>query len=318
MIRRTPLLTASLIAASLPCITVAQSLSIVTAPAGSYIHSAGSAIAKVVTEKTKLKVVLQAQAGIGFEEVDSGAGDFNLSNAFDGTFYATGTGEYQGKGPKPAIRRVAALMPYRVAIFVRNDSSIRNLSDLKGKRISSEFVAMKTIARMVGGHLANAGLTWADVVGVPAPNPSRQVEDFMSGKVDAFFFAFGAGAVKQASASVGGIRALDADTSPEAVKRLQELMPGAYVVSVAPGPGLDGISRPTSVVAFDMVMFTNVKVSDESVYRMVKAIYENKGELAASFPPFGQFNPQDMAKPIEAVPAHPGALRFYREVGLSK
>src|SRR5881396_4232730 len=112
---------------------VAQTIGIVTTPAGSFSNSAGQAIAKVLVDKAKLRTVVQAQASTGFDEVESGSADFNLTNSFDGTFYTTGTGEYQGQGAKPTMRYAGALIPYRVAMHVRADSPIRTIADLKGK-----------------------------------------------------------------------------------------------------------------------------------------------------------------------------------------
>jgi TRAP transporter TAXI family solute receptor len=300
------------------CAAQAQTVGIVTTPAGSFSNSAGQAIAKVLVDKAKLRAVVQAQASTGFEEVESGAGDFNVSNSFDATFYTTGTGEYQGQGAKPAMRNAGSLIPYRVAMHVRADSPIKGIGDLKGKRVSSEFNAQKTIARIVEAHLANAGLGYKDVVGVPAPNVVRQAEDFMSGRVDVMFFALGSAAIKQAHASVGGVRVLEVDTSPEAMKRVQALLPGAYVMQVAPHPSIEGVAKPTNLVAFDMVLITNAKVAEDVVYRAVKALHENKQDLMATFPPFAIFQPQNMAKTVQGVQMHPGALKFYKEAGLLK
>jgi TRAP transporter TAXI family solute receptor len=296
----------------------AQTIGFVTTPAGSFSNSAGQAIAKVVVEKSKLRAIVQAQASTGFEEIDSGTGDFNVSNSFDATFFATGTGEYQGQGPHPAMRYVGSLIPYRVAMHVRADSSIKTIGDLKGKRVSSDFNAQKTIARIIEAHLANAGLGFSDVIRVPAPNVVRQAEDFMSGKVDVMFFALGSPQVKQAHASVGGVRVLEVNTAPDAIKRVQALLPGAYVIQVGTTPPMEGISKPTSLVAFDMTLVTNAKVSEDVVYRVTKALHENKQELAATFPPFLLFQPQNMAKPLEGLAFHPGAAKYYREVGLMK
>ena len=296
----------------------AQTIGIVTTPAGSFSNSAGQAMAKVLVDKARLRAVVQAQASTGFEEVETGAADFSVSNSFDGTFYATGSGDYQGQGAKPTIRYAAALIPYRVAMHVRADSSIKSIADLKGKRVSSDFNAQKTIGRIIEAHLANAGLTWNDVTRVPTPNVVRQAEDFMSGKVDVLFFALGSAAIKQANASVGGIRVLEVDTSPEAMKRSQALLPGAYVIQVTPHPSIEGVAKPTSLIAFDMVLVTNAKVKDDVVYRTVKALHDNKADLVATFPPFALFNPQNMAKPLQGVQFHPGAEKFYREAGLLK
>ena len=296
----------------------AQTVGIVTTPAGSFSNSAGQAIAKVLVDKAKLRAVVQAQASTGFDEVETGAADFNLTNSFDGTFYTTGTGEYQGQGAKPTMRYAGALIPYRVAMHVRADSPIRTIADLKGKRVSSEFNAQKTIARIIEAHLANAGLTWKDVNGVPSPNVVRQAEDFMSGKVDVMFFALGSAAIKQANAAVGGVRVLEVDTAPAAIKRAQALIPGAYVIQVAPHPSIEGVSKPTNLIAFDMVLMTNAKVKDDVVYRTVKALHDNKQDLVATFPPFALFQPQTLAKPLQDVRFHRGAEKFFKEAGLLK
>jgi len=296
----------------------AQTIGIVTTPAGSFSNSAGQAIAKVLVEKAKLRAIVQAQASTGFEEVESGSADFNVSNSFDATFFATGTGEYQGLGQHPVMRYAGALIPYRVAMHVRADSSIKTIGDLKGKRVSSDFNAQKTIARIIEAHLANAGLGYNDVVRVPAPNVVRQAEDFMSGKVDVMFFALGSSQIKQAHASVGGVRVLEIDTAPDAFKRVQALLPGAYTVQVGTTPPMEGISKPTNLVAFDMVLITSAKVSDDIVYRVAKALHDGKQDLVATFPPFGLFQPQNMAKPLMSLEMHPGAAKYYKEIGLLK
>ncbi len=309
----------------LACVTLAlltvpasaQTLSMVTTPAGSFSNSAGAALAKVTVDKGKLRMVVQPQATSGYEEVESGGAEFNVGNSFDATFFATGTGEYEGQGVHKNLRHVATLMPYRVAMHVRADSDIKTLADLKGRRVSSGFNAQKTIGRIIEAHLANAGLTMRDVQGVPAPNVVRAAEDFKSGKVDVLFFAIGAGSLKEAAASVGGVRVLPIDDSPEALARMQKILPGSYVLTVNPSPALDGISQPTKLTAFDMVLNSSAAVSDEIVGRVARTIYENKADLAATFPPFGLFVPERMAKPNPDVEAHPGAVKFYREIGIA-
>jgi TRAP transporter TAXI family solute receptor len=201
-------------------------------------------------------------------------------------------------------------------MHVRADSSINKICDLKGKRVSSDFNAQKTIGRIIAAHLANCGLSYKDVTGVPAPNVARQGEDFKSGKVDVMFFALGAPQVKEAAAALGGLRVLEVDTSPAAVKRMQEFLPGSYTVTVEPGPNADGVTKPTNIVAFDMNLNSSAKVSDDVIYRVTKALYEGKKELVETFPPFGIFNPQAMAKPQIGIEFHPGAIKFYQEAKL--
>jgi TRAP transporter TAXI family solute receptor len=294
----------------------AQTVSISTTPAGSFTNSAGVAMAKVISEKTKVHAITAAQAQQGHVPVNFGAAEFGMSNSFDATFYVTGTGEYQGQGEHKNLRLVASLIPYRVAMHVRADSDIKTLKDLKGKRVSSGFNAQKTIKRIISAHLANAGLSYKDVVEVLTPNVSGSAKDFTAGKTDVLFFALGSAAVKQAAATVGGLRVLPIDTSPEAVQRVEDVLPGAYVIEVKPSPAIEGLSGPTKVVAFDMVFFANPKVPDDVVYQVTKALHDNKKDLTATFRPFGGFDPSKMAKPVKALTFHPGAVKYYREIGL--
>lgn len=294
----------------------AQTISISTTPAGSFTNSAGAALAKVIGEKTKLHALIQAQARQGHGPVHDGTADFGVSNSFDLTFFVTGTGDYKKEGPRGNIRVIGSLIPFRVAMHVRKDSDIKSLKDLKGKRVSSGFNAQKTIGRIITAHLANAGLTYNDVIGVKTPNVRSSAHDFIAGKVDTLFFAVGSGAVKQAAAKVGGLRILPVDTSPAALARTQELMPGAYLLEVKPARNIEGLSKPTKLVAFDMVFFANPKMSDDVVYQVTKAIHEGKGALAKTFRPFGLFDPSKMAKPVKGTQFHPGAIKYYKEIGL--
>lgn len=295
----------------------AQVVSVVTTPAGSFTNSSGAAIAKVLIDHGKLRAIVQAQAANGLESVASGTGTFGLSNSFDTTFFVEGSRYYKDEGPHKTVRAVASLVPYRVGLFVRASSDIKSIADLRGKHVSSGFNAQKTIGTIIEAHLANGGLTYADVQQVPAPNVVRAAEDFNSGKVDVLFFAIGSAAIKQAAATVGGLRILPLDTSPAALKRMEDVMPGAYTVHVEPAPNLDGIAKPTDLIAFDMVMYTRADVAEDTIYRATKALYENKAALVATFPPFAQFDPKHMAKVVKDVPFHPGALKFYKEAGLA-
>src|SRR5665213_3272751 len=82
---------------------MAQTISVVTTPAGSYTNAAGAAIAKVLIDKGGLHAIVQAQAALGLIAVAGGVAEFGMSNNFDTTFYANGTGDYQGQPPRKNI-----------------------------------------------------------------------------------------------------------------------------------------------------------------------------------------------------------------------
>jgi len=314
---RAQAIVAGALAFSLATPAAAQTISIVTIPTGTFSHSASVAMAKVIAEKTKMRTVIQPQAQAAVVPVAAGIAEFGVGNSFDTTFYVTGTGDYEGEAKHPNLRLVASMLPYRVAMHVRADSSIKTIADLKGKRVGSGFNAQKTIGRIIEAHLANAGLTYKDVQGVLTPNVSRAADDFIAGKTDVLFFAIGSAQVKQAAATVGGLRVLPIDDSPAALARMQTILPGSYVITMQPQPGIDGIAEPTKIVAFDMVLFSNDSVPEKIVYDVTRALHEGKQDMTGTFKPFAVFQPDQMAKPVKDVSFHPGALKYYREIGLA-
>lgn len=297
-------------------IVYAQVIGIMTTPPGSFTHSAGSAIAKVIVEKLGLNATVQPGATRPFGAIDAGLAVFSLANASDLSLAFLGVEEYQDQGPRKNLRMAATLMPMWVALHVRKDSNIKSIKDLKGKRVPSGFHAQKAIARAIQAQLANAGLTYDDVKQVPSPNVARSAEDFGNGKTDVLFFALGSAAVLEVSSKVGGLRVLPIDDSPEAVARMKKIIPELYISEVTPAPNLEGITAPTKVATQDNVLFTHAKAPEEIVYKVVKAIYENKEDLIASFAAFKNFSPKRMATPIREVNYHPGAIKFYKEVGI--
>ena len=115
--------------------------------------------------------------------------------------------------------------------------------------------------------LASAGLTEADVKPVLVPNVVRSADDFMAGNADMFSFAFGGPKVKEADATVGGIRALEIDEA--ACRRRRKIMPWAYLTQVGPGPIFTGVEKPMKVYSFDNVLITSAKVPDDFIYKIL-------------------------------------------------
>jgi len=184
---------------------------------------------------------------------------------------------------------------------------------LKGQRASRTIAARPTPRQTMTGLLANGGLTWKDIVGVPAPTVPRSAQDFIAGKTDVLYFALGSALVIQASAKVGGLRVLQLDDSPEALKRLTDYVPGSTIEVVQPGKGREGLDVPTKVLRNTMIINTNTKVSDETVYQVLKAIHDHKQQLVSTFPGLRGFEPTKMYAPVPGMEYHPGAIKFFKE-----
>jgi TRAP transporter TAXI family solute receptor len=315
---RTALMTAAAVMAAATLITSpasAQTFGIGTGKQGFWTYSAGAAIAKVATDNG-LNLRIQPYGGTSayVPAVNAKEIEFGLANELETNYAITGRVIYEGK-PQPEVRIVAILAPLYSVLYVRKDSPIKTIPDLKGKRVPSDFVSQRVLDVLVQGTLANGGLSYADVQKVPVPNVVGGANEFAEGKADTFMFALGAGAVAETDAKVGGVRVLPIDPSKEAMDRMRKFIPVAYATRLEPRKGLVGILEPTMVYAYDYLLLANSKVPDDVVYRLTKALHGNKDALAASFPALRDFDPKRMAKDTAPVQFHPGAIKFYQEVG---
>jgi TRAP-type uncharacterized transport system substrate-binding protein len=92
-------------------------------------------------------------------------------------------------------------------------------------------------------------------------------------------------------------------------------MPYAYIKLVNPSPAFVGLDGPTNLMAYDYLVAVGAHVKDDTVYRIAKAMYENKPKLAESLRAFGGWDPQSIAKEMPAS-FHPGSVKFFKEKGL--
>lgn len=295
----------------------AQTLSIGSNPQGSLAYSTAAGIAKVATEATNLKVRVIPQGGpvVTLPLVNSGEMDFSISLSIPAAFAAQGRAMFKKSGKQPNVRVVAALFPLHLGFYVRNDSPIKTIADLKGKRLGDKYPKQRVIKLTGSAKLATAGLTYKDIIGVPVPNGVRQVDDFMAGKIDAVTFSLTSGKTAQAHAKVGGIRVLSLPKTAASEKAMQKVAPGSHIATIMPNPAYPGVMGPTNIFAAPFLLMAAAKTSDEAVYKVVKAVFENKKKLVTTHKAFNGMKPKAMHTDV-GVPYHPAALRFYKEQGM--
>jgi len=284
----------------------AQTFGFATMQPGTLNHTSGSAVAKVLKEKANLNVVIQPTAGesVLIPIVSRGEAEFGIANIFE---------VEAAKASSPNLRLIGSLHPLRGAFWVRKDTNMRTMADLKGKRVGMGYSAMRTIDPMVKAILSTGGLTEKDVTPVLIPNVIRGADDFASGAADMFFFAFGAPKVREVDATVGGIRALEI---PEgSIAEAQKVLPQGYLSPAAPNPFFVGVEKPMPVYTWDNMIFTNATVKDDVVYKMIETLEANKGELVSIQPALREFSAAALYKKYD-IPYHPGALKYFKDKGI--
>lgn len=309
------------------CVAEASAQQVVgfaTNPQGTVGFSTGTAVAKIVTEKSG-GVVARVEPRGGSTAyipiINRGEIEFGFANVLEVQYAFTGTGTFEGK-PNPNIRLVGVMYPLRTGLAVVADAGVKSIQDLhklKGKRIAAEFATLTIIATYIEGALANGNLSYADFRKVPVSDFSKGMSALGEGTVDITLISVGAGDAQKVNVELrsrGGFRYVDLDDSPEALARFNKIMPGAEIVRIDPSPALPGVPEPTRIMQIAYVLLTHEKTSDDLVYRTVKALADNKPDLVAAMPAFNGFNRDRMA-PKHPVAYHPGAVKFYREAGIT-
>src|SRR5499433_2683722 len=286
----------------------AQTYGFATLQPGTLNHTTASAVAKVLKEKAGLNVLVQPTAGdqVIVPMVARGEAEIGMSTAME-------VHAGLAKGFKE-LRIIAAAHALRVGFFVRKDSDIRTLADLKGKRVPYGFSAMRALEPTVRAMLATADLSEKDIKPVLVPNVIRSADDFASGAADAFYFAFGAPKVREVDVTVGGIRMTE--ISEQGMAEARKIERWGYLTEVAPGPVFIGVEKPMKIYSFDNLFFTNTKTSDDFVYRFLDTLLKNKDDLIAVQPVLREFSAEFAYKQYE-VPYHPGALKYFKEKNIA-
>jgi TRAP transporter TAXI family solute receptor len=287
----------------------AQTFGFATLQAGSLNHTSAAAIAKILKDKAGMNVLVQPTSGdtVILPMVDRGEADFGNGNIFE----MHNAFEGQGPGGKLANLRIIGVMhTLRTGFWVRKDSDMYKVADLKGKRVGWGFSAMPTIGRLAHAMIATGGLTEKDIKPVPVPNVIRGADDFVNGAADTYEFAFGAPKVREVDASVGGTRFLEIDEKlmPEARKFFK----WAYLTDIKPGPIFIGVTKPMKTFSFDNMIFANAKVKDEVVYKVLDTMTKYKKELMQIQPVLIGFSAENSYKTYD-VPYHPGALKYFKD-----
>ncbi len=164
--------------------------------------------------------------------------------------------------------------------------------------------------------LANAGMTLDDVKAVPVPNFPRMWNSFKQGTTDATIVVVGSKTNREMDATLkGGVRFISFDQGK--LGGMQNWMPGMYLTEVKPSPKLPGVEGPTNVMTYDYTFFASTATKDATVYEAVKTLHKSEKQLLATGPFWRGFHGGRMANKVD-VPFHPGAIKFYKEIGIWK
>ncbi|WP_167591625.1 TAXI family TRAP transporter solute-binding subunit [Jiella endophytica] len=291
----------------------AQTLGLGTTQGGA-TGQIGTALAQVISTKSDLQVIPQVSANTSqyIPLLDTGRLELAIAN-YPQTYYAmTGTG--MSTRPAKNLRLVATLMPFLAALVSSEKSGIDSYAAIKGHKVP-RYPENSLGDFVVRACLAAGGLTYDDVTSVPIANFPQQYQAFKDGRIDVSIATVGSEPTFDLEASVGDIQFLKVPA--EALPKVQESLPGAYLEDVPANDKLPGLDKPTTVLAYDYLLFANADVDDATVGKVAKAIYEGGDYLKSTGPLWKDFDPKQIGKKAD-IPYHPGAIAFFKEAGIAE
>jgi hypothetical protein len=297
----------------------AETVGFATLPPGAINNVQAQVIAKVAQAHSNLKIRVIPYRGGGAVAgaVNTRRAEIGISDIVEMTDASTGGGQFKGRA-MPNLRIAFRVLAFPLGIFVRKDSPIQTVAQLRGKRFATEWTAFPNSIPLSNGIMATGGISLKDVKGVPTANIIRGANDFKAGKTDAFIFAVGAPKVAEVNSAVGGIRILPIANTPEALKAVKSVRPDYFLITLPARMPFVGVLKPTTVMASDLIIYVGAHVKDATVYKFVKAVYNHKDELVKGHPSFRGHVPKLMAKQFTVAKYHPGAIKFFKEIGIWK
>jgi uncharacterized protein len=288
-----------------------RSIAIGTNPAGTGAHALGSGLAAVASKATSVTGKVQPYNGPNawVTLLDNGELEFGIMNILDAKMAATGTGNYKKAHPSIRVAQ-GGVFPFTVALVVRDKSDIKQVSDLKGKRMAWDFGGHAISQTLQSAMLKIGGVKGSDVTQVRFSNLNEAVRAVAEGKVDSSIVAVGIGLVEEVNA-MEPIRFLNLPNTEADNKFLGQY--GVTIVKASPSTGIKG---ETHVLGYPLHLVTSTKVSERTVYTMVKTWWENLDELRTLHPLFKRWKKEHQALTNFTVPYHSGAIKFYKEVGV--
>lgn len=283
--------------------------------AGTY-YPIGGLIANAISEPPRL--VLSAVASNGslanVNSIVGGALESGFSQA-DVAFWAfTGTGVFDGRPKVAELRSIANLYPESVHVVVRKSAGAKSIAELKGKKVSIDEPGSGTLIN-AKAILAAHGIGDRDYT-AEFLKPNQAAEKMKDGSVDAFFFTGGypAAAISELASTGAGIDILP--VTGAAAEKLVKDMPFFAADEIPAGTYKDVGAVKTVAVGAHWV--TSSRISDETVYAVVKGLWSDKTRAALDS---GHAKGKSIRKEtalagLLGVPLHAGAERFYKEAGL--
>lgn len=308
------------ILAALPGASMAQQkfVTIGTGGVTGVYYAAGGAICRLLNKDRKahgIRCSVESTGGSSYNVNTIKAGELDFGAAQSDVHYQAfkGVGPFKDAGEFKELRSVFSIHPEPFTVLARKEANITKFDDFKGKRFnvgnpgSGTRASMEQLLGAMGWKLTDFAL--ASELKADEHGPA-----LCDNKIDGFFYGVGhpSANIQDPTTTCGA--KLVSLTGPAVDKLVAE---NPYFAKATIPAGLyNNNPQATETYGVLATLVSSSKVDSETVYQLVKAVYENFDEFKKLHPAFANLDQKAMIKNGNSAPLHDGAAKYYKEKGL--
>jgi TRAP transporter TAXI family solute receptor len=283
-------------------------------------YAVGGAVCRLLNKDRKahgIRCSVESTGGSAFNvnTIRAGELDFGLTQSDVQYNALKGLTPFKDAGPYTDLRAVYSVHPEPFTVVARKEINATKFEDLKGKRVnvgnpgSGTRSSMDELLIALGWKITDFSL--ASELKADEHGPA-----LCDNKIDAFFYGVGhpSANIQDPTTSCGA--KLVSITGP-AVDKLVAANP-YYAKATIPGGMYANNPQDTQTYGVLATLVTSAKTTDDVVYQLVKATFDNFEEFKKLHPAFANLKAEQMVKNGLSAPLHPGAVKYYKEKGWLK
>lgn len=280
-------------------------------------YPTGGAICRLVNKGRKehnIRCSVESTGGSVYNTrtIRQGELDFGVVQSDVQSAGLAGTGSFAEDGPFPELRSLFSVHPEPLHVMARVDSGITDIASMAGKKVNIANPGSGTRV-LADTLLSYSGMSPDDFSLAAELKSSEQSAALCDGKIDATIWAAGLpnGSSQEATSSC------EVKIIPLTGEGIDKLLAENSAYAAATIPGGMYPNNPDDIPSWGpkATFVTSANASDEVVYAVVAAVFENFEDFKKLHPAFARLEESEMIVDGLTADLHPGALKYYKERG---
>ncbi len=291
-------------------------ISIGTGGTGGVYYPLGGGLAALLSKYVPgVDATAEVTAGsiANLQLIDSGKSEIGFTMADAAWDAANGLDKFSGK--RVALRTLAVFYPNRMHVVTVEGTGIHSMKDLKGKRVSTGAPVSGT--EVMALRLIEASGRDPQDMTRERLSVAESVAALKDRKIDAFFWVGGVPtpSITDLAATPGmKVKLID---HGDAAENLRRKYGPIYIKNQILADAYPGETRATTNVDVWNLLVVPEKADEKLVHDIVKAMFEKKDELVKVHKDAAFLDLANQASGASPIPFHPGAVRYFKERGIT-